>query len=487
MSQKPATFPQPLSRNLLLSLPQEVQLYIQFLEAQVIVLTTQLAAQERRIQELEARLSKNSSNSGKPPSSDGLEKKPKTSSLRGKSGKKPGGQPGHIGKTLNPIDDPDKIEIYSPQTCQHCLKNLTNIEACSIDKRQVFDLPEVAVYVTEHQAETKKCPCCDHYTKATFPHNVTAPVQYGERAQALIAYFQHQHFIPPDRVAQLFKDLFNIPLSPGTCVNVNNRLFKNLETFEVTLKIYLLASKVLHFDETGFRCEKKLHWIHVTSSSLATFYGLHEKRGGEALKALNILPLYKGFAVHDCWMPYFAFDQVRHCLCNAHHLRELKYVSEQEKSPWATKMSDVLLNANRVADAARQSGQSQVMSQDIEAIERAYKTVLLEGARLYLSDPEEGQVHKAGCNLFKRLLCKMESVLAFIHNLDVPFTNNQAEQDIRMLKVKQKISGCFRAFSGGEISCRIRSYLSTSRKQGWRVWMALTEAVKGNPRLLPIS
>ena len=483
----------PLRPEVFTSLPQEAQAYIQSLEKQVVWLMTQVQGLVTKVQQLEARLAKDSSNSSKPPSSDGLGKKPKTSSLRGKSGRKPGGQSGHTGRTLERVLNPDYVEIYSPETCEHCQNNLSQVAATDIETRQVFDLPEVVVEVTEHRVEIKLCPCCGYRAKGQFPDNVKAPVQYGERVRALAAYFEHQHLIPFERVSQIFEDIYGISLSPGTCHNADKKFFKNLEIFEINLKAYLLTCKVLNFDETGIRCAKKLHWVHVTSSGTATFYGIHNKRGQEALDDFDILPKFKGNAVHDHWFPYFAYKRVQHGLCNAHHLRELKYVLEQEQAEWAQKMTFLLLKANKITDQARSQGERETILKDIQLIYQEYSKIILEGAAYYqgiselvnqqseLFTEKEG---KAGFNLLKRLLHKMDMVLAFTQNLEVPFTNNQAEQDLRMLKVKQKISGCFRSFEGGVISCRIRSYISTSRKQGWGILNALVDAIRGSPRLL---
>lgn len=318
------------------SLPLWAQDLIKQLTSQVQQLTSQVQQLTTRVHELEAQLAKNSTNSGKPPSSDGLKKKPK--SLRERSGKKPGGQLGRQGKTLLPVGDPDHIVIHTPPQCQGCHQSLTDVDAIAQESRQVFDLPEVKVKVTEHVAETKKCPCCGCYTKGHFPDHVTAPVQYGERIQGLAAYFSNQHLIPVDRVCQIFEDIFGIALSPGTCANIDKRLFKQLAVFEEGLKAYLIASQILHFDETGMRCNKKLHWLHVASSSSATFYYLHEKRGCEAMNAGGILPKFQGRAIHDHWAPYFSYAQISHGLCNAHHLRELTFVYEQEKEDWALKI-----------------------------------------------------------------------------------------------------------------------------------------------------
>lgn len=463
------------------TLPQWAQALIQQLTFQVHQLTA-------RVHELESQLAKNSSNSGKPPSTDGLAKPKKTNSLRGKSGKKPGGQLGRKGINLEPVSNPNNLAIHSPKTCSECQTSLEGVAAIDINKRQVFDIPPISVTVTEHQAETKVCPCCGKKNQAEFPEGVNAFTQYGERVKAVAAYFLHQHFIPFERVSQIFEDMFGIPLSPGTCTNMDRRLYKNLEVFEKSLKAHLLVSKVLHLDETGVRCNKKLHWIHVTSSETATFFGLHTKRGSETIDDIGILPLYRGSVVHDHWHCYFSYQQVKHGLCNVHHLRELKFVYEEEKSPWAKEMTDLLLKGKEMADKARSEGKETVMLEDMTLIEQEYVQLILKAGEIYVDaakteHPPDG-VGKTGFNLLRRFIKKKDEVLYFLRDLAIPFSNNLAEQDLRMEKVKQKVSGCFRTFTGGAISCRVRSYISTARKQGWNIIETLKEAVAGSPRLI---
>jgi transposase len=482
--------PQGLPEFLLASLPEPVRAYMQFLEARLekqAAIIEQLMAQVR---ELEGRLAKNSSNSNKPPGSDGLGKGTRTASLRGKSGKNAGGQPGHQGRTLEQVDAPDHVVTHSPAACA-CGQSLNEVEGASMERRQVFDLQEPKVEVTEHRVEAKVCPCCGEVSKGIFPDNVVAPVQYGERVQALAVYFAHQHFLPFDRLAQMFEDVFGIGLSAATCVNVDRKLFIQLESFEANLKAYLIASKVLHFDETGMRCNKKLHWIHVASSETATFYGMHAKRGQEAMDDFDVLPKFSGSAIHDHWFPYFAYAQVRHGLCNAHHLRELTFVHEQEKEEWAGEMKQYLLKARKIVE--ENTARGCLAQEQREALEQEYAKIVLKGFEYHqnllpLPPGKKGkQKQRAGKNLLNRLADKHECVLRFMTDFSVPFTNNQGEQDIRMVKLKQKIAGCFRKPEGGEIFCRIRSYLSTARKQGWRIWDALAEALRGQPRLLSFS
>jgi len=464
------------------TLPESIRFYIRHLENKVQQL-------EVRVHELEARLSKDSSNSGKPPSSDGLKRKPK--SLRKHSDKKPGGQQGHAGKGLTQVGNPDVVVTHTPVNCTRCGSDLSNVDGALVEQRQVFDIPQPEIQVTEHRIEEKTCPCCTALTRASFPENLSGPVQYGDRIRALIAYFSHAHFIPVDRICEIFKDIFGVPLSPGTCANVDQRLFANLEVFEANLKTYLLAARVLHFDETGMPCEKKLHWVHVASSQLATLYTMHTKRGQEAMDVAGILPTFQGTAIHDHWFPYFAYSQLKHGLCNAHHLRELIFVHEQEKEEWAKRMHDLLLSANKEVDKHVEQGA--LPSETALQIEQVYQQILTEGLLYHTSLPplpkgKRGkQKQRDGKNLLDRLSEKRDCVLRFIRDFSVPFTNNQGERDIRMVKLKQKIAGSFRTFRGGEIFCRIRSYISTARKQEWNVWEALTEAIKGNPRQLAIN
>ena len=471
------------------ALPRTAQSYIRYLEAALEQQGLQIEQLQGKVIELEGRLSKNSSNSSKPPSSDGMKRR--TKSEREKSDKSPGGQKGRVGKGLAQIDNPDSVVTHTPISCHGCGSCLIETDGTCAEQRQIFDIPNPKVHVTEHRVEEKICPCCGEVTRASFPENVKGPVQYGDRVQALIAYFSHQHFIPVERLCEIFEDIFGIPLSPGTCSNVDKRLFQQLESFEESLKTHLLASRVLHFDESGMRCEKKLHWVHVASSQAATFYTIHAKRGREAMEAANILPQFEGIAVHDHWCPYFSFGQLKHSLCNAHHLRELTFIYEQKNEKWAKHMHGLLIKANKEVD--KYFLQESLPDEILLQIEQDYQKSLEEGFAYHASLPplprsKRGkQKQREGKNLLDRLRGKRDCVLRFAHDFSVPFTNNQGERDIRMVKLKQKISGCFRKFSGGQIFCRARSYISTARKQGWNIWEALTEAIRGSPRLLVVE
>lgn len=478
-----------LPEELFEQLPESAKKFIAFQQLVIQEQDFRVQQLEIKIHDLEARLSKNSSNSSKPPSSDGLKKKKRrTSSQRGKSGGKAGGQKGRKGKTLNQVKNPDHIVTHSPETCKDCGHNLSEVESSGVEKRQVFDIPQPKVEVTEHQAEEKVCPCCQKKSKGVFPDHVSAPVQYGERVQALVSYFSNQHLLPVDRLCQIFEDAFGIAISPGTCANIEKKLYQNLESFTINLKAYLIAEKVLHFDETGIRCNKKLHWVHVASSERATFYGIHAKRGKEAIDEFDILPQFKGIAIHDHWFPYFSY-KVLHGLCNAHHLRELNYLEEVENEEWAKGMYAHLIDGSKQVKEHQEQGH--LPANNIQALDEEYDQILNRGFEYHetllpLPRSKRGrQKQRVGKNLLDRLKGKKECVLRFIHDFDVPFSNNQGEQDVRMLKVKEKISGCFRTFDGGQHFCRIRSYISTARKQQWNILNALICAIRGSPRLLP--
>lgn len=485
-----------LVEKILPSLPLAVGSYIGYLEltveqqqVQIQQLQVQVQQLQTCITQLETQLSKNSSNSSKPPSSDGLKKK--TKSLREKSGKKPGAQQGHPGKGLTLVSNPDKIITHEAQICKDCGFDLSQEKGFCVDKRQVFDIPLAKIEVSQHEGLEKKCPQCGILNRGDFPQHVRGPVQYGERVQALSTYFNHQHFIPIDRLCQIFKDVFKLPLSAGTCSKIDRQVFNQLEPFEQSLTSYLLREPVLYFDESGARCAKKLHWTHVACSQKATLYHIHGKRGQQAIDSMGILPHFKGIAVHDEWQAYFKYQQALHALCNAHLLRELTFIEEHEKEPWAKQMKEVLIRAKQEVGKHVEEGK---LAEDVfQELKQSYRQIIAQGIDYHASLPclskgKRGkQKQRAGKNLLDRLEEKQESVLRFMKDFSVEFTNNQSERDIRMIKVKQKIAGCFRSLKGGQTFCRIRSYLSTSRKQGWDILEALTKAIRGDPYLLPSS
>jgi transposase len=452
---------------------------------------SRLAEFELRLGELERRLGLNSTNSGKPPSSDGLNKPPagkkkRTRSLRKKSARKPGGQKGHKGETLRQVADPDATVDHYPETCQWCGSGLTPDMATGHGARQVFDLPEPRpLVVTEHRAHRCRCGHCGTYTRASFPVGITGPVQYGARIGAMVVYLSHYQLLPEDRLAELMKDLFGAELSPASLARRGGNSAESVQGVVDVIRELVKSAPVKHMDETGLRIAGRTQWLHVASTARLTFYRVSERRG-------SLLGGVGGIVVHDHWKPYFTMEGVRHALCNAHHLRELQALIEIEKEGWARKMQRLLRRACHAANLARERGVA-LQPSLVEGFRRWWDAITAEGIRFHEAQPPlgpapaEGQAkrrgrkpRRTGHNLLLRLQARKEDALRFLANLAVPFTNNQAEQDGRMMKVKQKISGGFRSEQGANDFATIRGFISTAKKQGWNIIPALME----NPETL---
>jgi transposase len=426
-----------------------------------------LLAQGERIAELERRLGLNSGNSGKPPSSDGLKKPVRVSSLREKSGKKTGGQPGHPGKTLRQTETPDAIIDHFPEICAGCGKTLNETMATDLSARQVFDLPEPKpLLVTEHRAHMCRCLNCGTQTKAAFPEGVTAPTQYGPRIEAFVLYLQNHQLVPEKRLAMLMADLFSVNLTTATIARISQDYAARCQAFVDTVREQVAKAPVKHMDETGFRVGGKTQWLHIASTILLTFYRVSLKRG-------SLMENVSGIVVHDHWRPYYTLSGVLHALCNAHHLRELKALVEIEKENWARQMQRLLRVACHVTNLAREANVPLKPSL-IALIEQRYDAIIAAGMAFHEAQPTVGkpgkrgrQPRRVGHNLLLRLLTRRQDVLRFLTDPTVPFTNNLAEQDGRMMKVQQKVSGGFRSEDGAKNFAIIRSVLSTARKQGW--------------------
>ncbi len=443
-----------------------------------LALQQRLAQLERRVKELEAQLARNSSNSGQPPSSDGLSK-PSPKSLRAPSARKAGGQSGHPGQTLERVKNPDHLQVHRLAACPQCGGQALGREpALDYESRQVFDLPALCLAVTEHRAEIKCCPHCGQTVRAEFPVEVRAPVQYGPRFQGLMVYLNQQQLLPYERLAQLCEDLFGQPLSGATLAAANERAYHQLTPFAQALARQVPQAAVVHLDESGLRVDGRLHWLHVASTATLTCYGVHPKRGTEAMEALGIVGACRQWVVHDHWKPYFSYPQCQHALCNEHLLRELKFLWEEDGQVWARQMSDLLLKLHR-----RRQKHGEFNQRQFQRAWKCYRNVVRRGRyRHPRLAPGQGRCAQSkSANLLDRLEDFDWNILAFLWDGRVPFTNNQAERDIRMVKVRQKISGCFRTLRGAQIFCRIRSYLSTCRKQGRNLWQALYGAVTGAP------
>ncbi|MBI3798190.1 MAG: IS66 family transposase [Deltaproteobacteria bacterium] len=426
---------------------------------------------------MERRLGLDSSNSGKPPSSAGYKKKPRPLNLREKTDKKAGGQAGHEGKNLRQVANPDKVVDYCPCVCASCGAALDLDHATGHRKRQTFELPKPhPVEVTEPRASRCQCPCCGAETEAAFPAGVTAPAQYGPHIAALVVYLQHWHFIPEDRLAELMGEVFGVELSAATIATRAQRKAEEWTGLAAHMGAQVKQAAVKHLDETGYRLAGLLHWLHVASTWLLTFYRTSRKRGA-------MWEGVEGMVVHDFWRPYFTRAGVAHALCNAHHLRELKALSDIEQEPWAGAMYRFLRHACHAANLARQRHE-RLNPAFLVWLQARYDRILVHGVAFHEGQPPlETLAHKrrgrtrrrTGHNLLVRLHGHKDEGLRFLTNPAVPFTNNQAERDMRMMKLKQKISGCFRAQTGAQTFAILRTVLSTARKQGWNILDTLSQ------------
>lgn len=426
-----------------------------------------------RIQVLENQASKNSRNSSKPPSGDGFGKR--TQSLRQKSARSSGGQTGHPGQTLEWQESADEVVVVPVVTCESCGGDLTQTPTQKHYARQVHELEPVKLTVTEYQAEVKGCPHCGHENHAPFPREATNRVQYGSRLKGLMVYLMEYQLLPSQRTCELLSDLLGVPISEGTLFNLRAECAKQLEPFELALHDLLIEAQQLHGDETGLRIAQKLWWLHVACTEQLTAYTVHQKRGVEAMDAMGILPLFGGNAIHDGWKSYEHYE-CNHFLCNAHHLRELQFIWERFKQPWAVQMSLLLSTMNQQVKTAKEQGLNAIDPQQLRDFEKRYQQIVDQGRAANPHQPPPLDPNKPKSrgrpkqtppqNLLDRLQNKQAAVLGFLYNFEIPFDNNQAERDIRMIKLKQKISGCFRSADGARMFCRIRSFLSTLRKQG---------------------
>jgi transposase len=456
---------------------------------QTATLLEQNARLVERVRELEARLAKDSHNSSKPPSSDGLKRQlPRTRSLRRASGKPSGGQVGHPGETLHLVAEPDVVEAHRPVVCTTCQATLdVDAEVLGVvERRQVSDLPPIRLQVTEHQAVRVRCPTCQQTNEGAFPAEVTSRAQYGPRLRALAVYLVEQQLLPYERACEVLADVCGAPLSEGTLAAWLQQSADALAPVEAAIKTALGQAAVLHHDETGVRRAGKLAWAHVTCTDRLTHYAIHAKRGCEATEAIGILPSYQGVSVHDGWKPYQAYTQCRHALCNVHHLRELTYLEEQFQQPWAAEMKTVLLDMKAATEQARAQGVSHLARATRTAFVTRYAALLAAGLAAHpppiRSPGQRGRLKQAPArNLLERLWVGQQQVLAFLDDLTIPFDNNQAERDLRMLKTQQKVSGCFRSEAGAEAFARTRGYLSTLRKQGVALLDALRTLFTGTP------
>lgn len=447
----------------------------------------QLAQKDARIKELEDQIAKNSRNSSKPPSSDEFDK-PK--SLRKKSGKKAGGQKGHKGTTLKMVEHPDEVCLHPVNTCEQCQADLSQQAAASLIRRQVYDIPPLSIVVTEHQAELKRCSC-GHCTQAAFPTAAQYSVQYGPQIKGLIAYLQDYQLLPSGRTVELLEDLFNHKLSAGTLYNTRKNAFERLESFEQRLKQLLVACAVAGFDETGFRVAAQRLWLHNCSTDKYTLYAVHAKRGREAMNAIGILPDFKGIAARDGWESYYHYN-CTHSLCNAHILRDLVGIKERFEQTWADDLASLLCKVKAVKEKAIQQNKITLSKSTIRRYRKKYNAIIEVGFAANPFEPpkkpKRGRVARPKpLNLLIRLKKNADDVLRFFTDFRAPFDNNLSERDLRMMKVKQKISGGFRSFKGATYFARIRSFISTARKQKVNAFQALTDLFALNTIALKLT
>ena len=439
----------------------------------------------QRVQTLEEREAKDSHNSHLPPSSDRFVRQPK--SLRKKSGKKAGGQEGHRGTTLSFSPTPDVVIVHAVERCDICQQDLTQVAPATVERRQVVEVPVPRLVVQEHQAESKDCPRCHQRTQAPFPTQVRAPVQYGASIGARAIYLSQQQLLPMARVCEVLEDLLGVSLSEGSLRDVIERCSTKLGAIEQQIKAALKEAAVIHQDETGLYVAGKRHWMHVTASSRLTHYQVHRSRGHEALEAIGILPGYTGISIHDGFGSYFLYG-CQHGTCHVHILRDLTFLAEEQGLWWAAKLKALLLEMKEATEQARELGKHWLHPLEVVDWQARFLDLLAEGDRAHpqaqAPPGQRGRVKQSPArNLLSRLQKHQHAVWAFLEDLRVPFDNNQAERDLRMVKVQQKVSGCFRSCDGAQTFARIRGSLSTLRKQHMPLLAALEATLLGHPVL----
>lgn len=454
------------------------------LAALVVRLSADLERANARIAELEARLSQNSGNSSRPPSSEGLDK-PAPKSLRKDGRRKPGRAKGHRGQTLNMVADPAWTERHEPAECQGCGDGLAGAVEAGVERRQVFDLPPVEVEVTEHLLVKRRCDGCGTVTRASAPAGVNAPAQYGSRVSAIVLYLYVGQFLSKDRTAHALGELFGLPVSGRTVLSMVKRAAEGLEPFLEQAREQITAAPVAHFDETGFRVEGRLHWVHSASTGKWSLITVHRRRGVEAMNAAGVLPSFAGIAVHDAWAPYDTYTEAEHALCNAHLLRELQYVIDLAPSGqwcWAAQAFDALLEMKALVETAlAEGGIDQLDQRVLETQVKLFHDAAVIGATD--TRARTGKLMAKFHALATRMTRRQADYLRFTQDERVPFTNNAAEGEIRMIKVRQKVSGCQRTLTGAQQFCAIRSYLATARKNATTFFNALVQLAEGDPWL----
>jgi len=456
------------------------------LKAENVALRAECQVLRDEVKSLKEQVAKDSHNSSKPPSSDGLAK-PKPKSLRSPSGRPTGGQPGHPGQTLRMVEKPDHTVRHAVEGCKGCGRSLAKQVPDRVDRRQVFDLPEPKLEITEHQGEVKTC-ACGYVNRAAFPSEAAAPVQYGPRVKSVAIYLKEYQLLPFDRLTEIMGDLFACEsFSQGTLANFDADCSRRLEPVEAVIRELATQSEVAGFDETGMRAVGSLHWLHTVSTPFLTWYYAHKRRGRKAMDAAGILPDFSGCAVHDFLEAYLKYG-CDHAFCNGHLLRELIFLWEEQDQKWAKSMIDHLLGIKDAVAIARTAGQIALPAADLDRFLNRYERIVDVG---YAQNPiaasspgpkRRGRRKQSKArNLLDRFRDYPDGILAFMRDFSIPFDNNLSERDLRMMKLRQKISGTFRNFDALVDFCRIRGYVSTARKNGLNALDALRRVFLGNP------
>jgi transposase len=460
----------------------------------IATLQARISQLDAHVVELEARLRANSSNSSKPPSADGLAKGPPRPDRAGRraaqagTSRKPGGQPGAPGAHLAQVEHPDVVVVHAPKRCQRCGGELADAGVVGVEARQVHDLPQLGLLVTEHRAERRRCGC-GMVTAATFPNGVRAPACYGPGVRAAVCYLHGQQHLPVQRTAQALADLVGAEVASGTVAAILGECADGLDGFIDAVRAQLARAPVVHFDETGARVAGRLHWLHSAGTDRLSLFTVHPKRGRHAMDQAGVLPGFQGVAVHDGWSSYGRYQQATHARCNAHHLRELAGVAALPgQRAWATGMAALLIEAKWAIGRAVAAGADQLDPWRLDHYRARYQAIIAEGRRANPAARASGdrrgrQRRSPAARLLARLDDHREEVLRFATDLRVPFDNNQAERDIRMAKLQQKISGGWRTLAGAQRFCRLRSYVATARKQQVGVLGALRRVFEGDPWL----
>jgi transposase len=454
----------------------------QELAALVVGQAEQIARLETEVAELRRQLGQNSRNSSRPPSSDSPFVKPAPKSLRRKSGRKPGGQQGHPGSTLALVADPDERLRHEPGPCAGCGADLVDALEVGRERRQVFELPPMRVRVTEHQLIARRC-WCGTTTCATAPEGVTAPVQYGPRITAIILYLYVGQFLSKKRTASALAELFGTPVSEGTVAAMTKRAADGLGEFLDVVRDGIVEAEVAGFDETGLRVAGRLHWVHCARTGKYTLITCHAKRGREGINAAGVLGRFRGIAVHDAWAPYDTYLDVRHQLCCAHALRELHSVAETAPPDaqwcWATQAVDALVAMQRLVVKAIAVGAEAVDADALNKQIQLYRSAVQLG--ITETAARSDTVMKRHNALARRLIDRQDDYLRFTQDWRIPADNNGSERDIRMIKLRQKVSGCLRTLTGATHFCAIRSYQSTAAKHGRHLFDTLVMLAEGRP------